>query len=400
MRILKRPWRVLLSQHRLNHIASRLASSKAVRSHRVLISSSTNIYENLALEDWLFENTDFQRESVLLLWRNKPCVVFGRHQNPWVECNVPYCQKYEVDLVRRKSGGGTVYHDEGNLNCSFLMENSLYNRRRNLQLVVDALKSHWAIPLSINKRDDIIYQDKYKISGTASKLGGKKTYHHFTLLYNVDKEELQNSLHSNLEGVSSKATASLKMSVTNLADHFPDVDFTSLVDVISEKFVQNDQMRSVQTVDPHDTNLFPGVDNHLTELKSWEWIFGKTPPFSIQRTFHGKTETMNILSVNVDITKGRIHNLQLKELNVLNSKDIDSRVFLTLRIGIEDTKLCPNEVRKSLSKVKMEWIADQLYTVDTREYLDWLLQCVMETLAIFNTQTSTSATWDNDVSSH
>ncbi|XP_053409159.1 lipoyltransferase 1, mitochondrial-like [Mercenaria mercenaria] len=392
MRILKRPWRVLLSQHRLNHIASRLASSKAVRSHRVLISSSTNIYENLALEDWLFENTDFQRESVLLLWRNRPCVVFGRHQNPWVECNVPYCQKYEVDLVRRKSGGGTVYHDEGNLNCSFLMENSLYNRRRNLQLVVDALKSHWAIPLSINKRDDIIYQDKYKISGTASKLGGKKTYHHFTLLYNVDTKELQNSLHSNLEGVSSKATASLKMSVTNLVDHFPDVDFTSLVDVISEKFVQNDQIRSVQTVDPHDMDLFPGVDNHLTELKSWEWIFGKTPPFSIQRTFHGKTETMNILNVNVDITKGRIHNLQLKELNVLNAKDIDSRVFLMLRIEIEDTKLCPNEVRKSLSKVKMEWIADQLYTVDTREYLDWLLQCVMETLAIFNTQTSTSAT--------
>lgn len=129
------------------------------------------------------------------------------------------------------SSGGTVYHDEGNLNCSFLMESSLYNRRRNLQLVVDALKSQWNVPLSINNRDDILYQDKHKvvctyflhlfvkflpnirineldlratilltfqISGTASKLAGKKTYHHFTLLFNVDKDRLQNILQSNL----------------------------------------------------------------------------------------------------------------------------------------------------------------------------------------------------------
>lgn len=73
--------------------------------HKVLVSKSTNIYENLALEDWLFENSDFNKETILLLWRDAPCVVFGRHQNPWIECNVPYCEKFDVDLARRKSGG-------------------------------------------------------------------------------------------------------------------------------------------------------------------------------------------------------------------------------------------------------------------------------------------------------
>ncbi|XP_060607008.1 lipoyltransferase 1, mitochondrial-like [Ruditapes philippinarum] len=383
MGMLRRSWQILMPKYRLGNMMYRLCSSKAHRSHRVIISSSTNIYENLALEDWLFENTDFQNESVLLLWRNKPCVVFGRHQNPWVECNVPYCEKHEVDLVRRKSGGGTVYHDEGNLNCSFLMESSLYNRRRNLQLVVDAIKSQWNIPIAINNRDDLMFQDNYKISGTASKLGGKKTYHHFTLLYNVDKQRLKSILNSNLEGISSKATASLKMSVTNLADHFPDVDYTSLVDVISEHFVHNNQTKRIQSVNPLDENLFDGVEKHLAELKSWEWIFGKTPPFSIERTFYSKRNNMNVLNVNVDVTKGRIHNLKLEELNILNNTKV-GRSFLTLRIGLEETKLCPNEVRKNLSDVKMEWIAQQVYTVQTHEYLDWVLQCVMETFAIFS----------------
>lgn len=389
----------LFVRHRVSRVTQRFLSDKAERQHRVLVSSSTNIYENLALEDWLFENTDFKKESLLLLWRNTPCVVFGRHQNPWVECNVPYCQKNGIDLVRRKSGGGTVYHDEGNLNCSFLMENPLYNRRRNLQLVVDALKSQWNIPLSINNRDDILYLDKYKISGTASKLGGKKTYHHFTLLYNVDKDRLKNVLQSNLIGVDSKATASLKMSVANLADHFPDIDFTSLVEVISENFLHNSQEKHIQTVNPCDQELFPGVEHNLAELKLWEWIFGKTPPFSIHRVFQEKTNTSDILDVKVNITKGCIHNLKLNEMNILHAKDIDSRVFLMLSVGMEQTRLSPREVRKNLSQVKMDWIAEQLYTVDTHQYLDWLLQCVMETLAIFSTHNSSVSVFQKEASS-
>lgn len=144
-------------------------------------------------------------------------------------------------------------------------------------------------------------------------------------------------------------------------------------------------------MNPNDLDLFPGVENHLTELKSWEWIFGKTPPFSIHRVFKGKANTVNVLDVKVNIAKGRIHNLQLNELNVLHAKYIDSRVFLMVRVGLEEVRLCPNEVRKSLSQVKMEWIAEQLYTVDTHQYLDWLLQCVMETLSIFTTKTSSES---------
>ena len=91
----------------------------------VFISQSTNIYENLALEDWLYKNWDFNKRHLLLLWRNSPCVVIGRHQNPYMEANLPYLESANVPVVRRNSGGGTVYHDLGNLNCSFFTPNSL-----------------------------------------------------------------------------------------------------------------------------------------------------------------------------------------------------------------------------------------------------------------------------------
>lgn len=94
-------------------------SSKAPPQRTVFISQSSDVFANLALEDWLYKNWSFERRNVLLLWRNSPCVVIGRHQNPQVEANLPYLESAGVPVARRGSGGGAVYHDHGNLNCTF-----------------------------------------------------------------------------------------------------------------------------------------------------------------------------------------------------------------------------------------------------------------------------------------
>ena len=158
--------KLLFSQHgvrRILWLAHRHLTSQNIAQHKVLVSSSQDIYENLAFEDWLYENADLEHESILLLWRNNPAIVIGRHQNPWLECNIPECIKQKVNIVRRKSGGGTVYHDTGNLNCSFIKRRELYNRKQNLELVISALKTRWNINLSLNKREDIVLDEKYKV---------------------------------------------------------------------------------------------------------------------------------------------------------------------------------------------------------------------------------------------
>lgn len=129
----------------------------------VMISRSTDVFENLALEHWHYKHSDFTNKPMLLLWINKNCVVIGRHQNPWLEVN--FDPENDVQIARRNSGGGTVYHDSGNLNMTFFTHRDVYNRKNNLELIVETLKSEWNIVTEINKREDIVVENKYKVKG-------------------------------------------------------------------------------------------------------------------------------------------------------------------------------------------------------------------------------------------
>lgn len=138
----------------------------AISCSSILISDSRDIYENLAFEDWLYNNLNFTAKGmfILLMWYNSPSVVIGRHQNPWTECSLDFCQASGISIARRNSGGGTVYHDYGNLNCSFMTPRQKYNRKNNLQIICDAIHKKLGVHLSITKRDDILLNGKYKVS--------------------------------------------------------------------------------------------------------------------------------------------------------------------------------------------------------------------------------------------
>lgn len=136
----------------------------------VFISQSTDVFVNLALEHWLYRNFDFSKHHVLLLWRNDSCVVFGRHQNPWLECNVQAAEKAGIALARRNSGGGTVYHDNGNLNLTFFSSRERYNRKYNLNIITNALFRQWGLKSVINKRDDILVNGDCKVFFNATYL--------------------------------------------------------------------------------------------------------------------------------------------------------------------------------------------------------------------------------------
>lgn len=126
----------------------------------VFISQSNDIFTNLALEDWIYKNYNFEHHHVLMLWINDPCVVIGRHQNPFVEANVSQLINNGIILARRNSGGGTVFHDRGNLNCTFFTPRERYNRNYNLSLVTRALFREWSIKADISSRDDILLRGK------------------------------------------------------------------------------------------------------------------------------------------------------------------------------------------------------------------------------------------------
>ena len=98
----------------------------------------------------------------MLLLRNTPSVVIGRHQNPWMEANFIESEN-GIQLARRNSGGGSVYHDEGNLNVTFFTPRERYNRKQNLEILVKTLNRGWNLHSQINKKEDIVF-DSCKVS--------------------------------------------------------------------------------------------------------------------------------------------------------------------------------------------------------------------------------------------
>lgn len=182
---------------------------QAVRSDR------TDPYANLAAETLLLtaakENTAY-----FYLWANEPTVVIGANQNPFTECDLSAMEKGGVHLARRITGGGAVYHDEGNLNFSFVMPNALYDVKRQLSVICSALRK-LGIQAEPSGRNDLTVNGA-KVSGNAFYKGKTHSLHHGTLLVNADFTALSRYLTPQPQKLAKKGVSSVRARVANLSE--------------------------------------------------------------------------------------------------------------------------------------------------------------------------------------
>ncbi|KAK2707757.1 lipoyl amidotransferase LIPT1, mitochondrial-like [Artemia franciscana] len=306
--------------------------SKRDAPRNVYVSQAKDIFSNLALEHWLYQNVDLSSERILLLWWNDPCVVIGRHQNPFCEVNIKKMKENGVVLARRNSGGGTVYHDRGNLNLSFLAPRDLYNRRENLKIICDALYKNYGMNVSINPRDDIFLDTFYKISGTASKLGATNSYHHCTLLVDVDTSTLNSILTPEDIGIISRATASVPSMTKNLVEDTPTVNVEGIASAVANTYLEVGSSSlncGIQSVNPTES-WFPGIGAIINELKSIEWIYDKTPKFSISKVVPVPIEFGSRLGSSLNIFLSVEHGKIVETSDPLKSLDILTKKLYNL----------------------------------------------------------------------
>ena len=317
-----------------------------------LFSLSNDIFYNLALEDHLAELVNKKSRNILLFWISEPCVVIGRHQNPWLECNVKEAHANSVKVVRRYSGGGCVYHDLGNLNMSFITNRQSYDRKVNLSLIKTSLErcNFKDIEFEISPRHDIFVRLKetsdssiYKISGSAARLAQNFSYHHCTLLFNSQMERMK-LLRSNLsERIVTKATPSVRSKTINLMPYLEstkNLDLEKIAAILCQEYWKlNHQNWSIENlfnyVNPEDENMSKILDKSLTELKSWEYLFGSTPRFSLRISFHDNVE------LSLEILSGVIKSFQC------NSSTIDLE---KLKNGLEFLVGCKLD-RSSITEI-------------------------------------------------
>ncbi|XP_069828500.1 lipoyl amidotransferase LIPT1, mitochondrial [Dendropsophus ebraccatus] len=309
----------------------------------ILQSASSNVYENLAVEDWIHDHMDLEQKNILFLWRNSPAVVIGRHQNPWKECNLQLMREKGICLARRRSGGGTVFHDLGNINLTFFTSRKKYDRMENLHLVIRALKSlEPYLDVQATKRYDLLLDGKYKISGTAAKLGRTVAYHHCTLLCSADSSLLPIVLQSPYDGIQSNATPSVPSLVKNLTQASSSLTCKALMDAVAKEYsFQYDDKPNVHVVDPRDEILFPGITQKKKDLCTWDWIYGKTPKFQVQKSFQILYEDIVVdVHLSMSIKNGYIETCSV----AVPSHWLTDQQCHVLQSSLEGSKFCPSEI--------------------------------------------------------
>lgn len=124
----------------------------------IFISQSSDVYTNLALENWLFKNFDFNNQHILLFYWNTPSITIGKHQNPWLEANIGGLNTVTengVSLARRYSGGSTIYHDPGNLNMTFFTSRQKYNNTYNLEVIMRGVFRKFNLKMEISPKNNL-----------------------------------------------------------------------------------------------------------------------------------------------------------------------------------------------------------------------------------------------------
>jgi lipoate-protein ligase A len=238
----------------------------------VFVSPFNNPFINLALEDhFLRGGADL---PLAFFYVNRPCVVLGRFQNPWLECNLPYLVENDIWLVRRQSGGGCVFHDEGNLNYCFIYPEGMINRSRGVELLKHALMKA-DIHLEISPRHDL-WLDGKKISGSAFKQTKDASFHHGTFLISSDLNKLEESLKHTVIPKESKSIASVRSKVISLQEKFPGVTIQDVIELVTHEL--KTITRSLDGTLLSTTE----VQQSFAQLTSWEWLWGETPAFELE----------------------------------------------------------------------------------------------------------------------
>lgn len=194
-----------------------------------IVSNSVDPFWNVSVENYMVSLPDSDT-VIMYLWKNRRTVVIGRNQNPFSECNVDMLLGDGGHVMRRTTGGGAVYHDDGNINFSFVAPYGLYDQSRQFEVISRAVASY-GLRCSVSGRNDMVVDvdgQPRKFSGNAFSKGKFQRLHHGTLLIKSNMDDLQRYLKVKPAKLQKHGVASVQSRVVNLSE---------LADITSENIV-------------------------------------------------------------------------------------------------------------------------------------------------------------------
>jgi lipoate-protein ligase A len=315
---------------------------------------------NLALEEAAQEWD--QNEEIMMLWQNANAIIVGRYQNAEKEINFDAANRLGVKVVRRSTGGGTVYHDLGNLNYSFIRPVD-YTKKLEMTALAKPMEqalNFMGIPALAQGRNDITLEGK-KISGTAQRIHNKRLLHHGTLLFDSDLDVLMSVLNVDPSKIVSKGINSVRSRVTNIREHispeqFPDMPafWSGLIDAFAK---EGPLTRIEPPTELQDKARFL----QETKYQTWEWNFGSAPAFQYHNT---KRYPGGNLEIDINVENGVISQCRIcgDFLGLVELDDLES-TFVGLKFTEADVlkKLQALDLSPFLGSITAEEVVDCMF---------------------------------------
>lgn len=269
-------------------------------------TASTDPAVNLAFEEHYLRNKPLGTD-ILMLWRNQPAVVIGHYQSVFAEANLAYTQTQGIQVLRRISGGGAVYHDLGNLCFSLIIDKKttgLPNVAHLLQPLVQVL-ARLGLSVDVTARNDLTLGGK-KFSGHAMMVQRDRFLLHGTLLFSADLAALEHALDLPFQQIETKAIPSVRSRVTNLSLHLPAVPtIEAFKQTLKNGLLAGDAQAEYR---PTLADLAAIEGLRAGKYKHWAWTFGSDPRTCIRYPCQYADAPLEIA---LDLEKGYVQSCHL-----------------------------------------------------------------------------------------
>ncbi len=263
---------------------------------------------NLAIETFLLQEMDTD-EPILLFYINEPSIIIGRNQNTIEEINKEYVDEKGIHVVRRFSGGGAVYHDEGNLNFSFIMPDdgdSFRDFEKVTKPIIQALHELGVEGAQLKGRNDLVINDM-KFSGNAMYATNGRMFAHGTIMFDSDINEVVNALKVRKDKIESKGIKSIRSRVTNIKPFLP----AEKQAMTTEEFSQEILFKIFGVASMDEIKTYELTDDDWQKVKAisekhyanWDWNYGQSPAFDIERR---QRFPIGSIEVRLNVAEGKI----------------------------------------------------------------------------------------------
>ena len=324
---------------------------------RYLKNPSVNPYYNMAFDEYCLESLPID-EPVFFLWQNRPAVIVGFNQEVNTEVNLDYLKENGIDLVRRVTGGGAVYHDLGNLNYTIVGRSEDLERDypEYAALMMKALQA-LGVPATLSGRNDILVDGK-KVSGFAKRVCKNRLMVHGTLMYDVNLDVLTNVLNPSSTKLQSKGIASVRSRVANLKEYLPELPTIQAFQKRLEEILSNQYADAEYPLSEEDLAHIQRLSDE--KFSTWEWNYGRSPKATL---VHSARLACGTVEIHLTLAENRIASCRFGGdfLGNLPASEVE-----TALIGVPYEM---NEIHKCLSTLKISRYFDRVSAKDLLEMM-------------------------------